>query len=279
MRAFYRVLPGTFSSSSLLRTEKFLGPAVDNWRTFAVFKPGQCAFEFRLTCKPVLTLSAVPKTWSKENEMMFASPSRLNLSIRLSAILIATLVCGALASGVAYAQSQANAADLQGFVRDTSGAVVVGAKVTARNTATNFTRDVVTNDEGFYQITSLPPGNYEVLVEAAGIFEGTHCRSSANGRPARRSGYSATVGEVGATVEISAAEVSLIESSSTTVSNTIDQTRINDLPINERSATGFALTISTVGRDNGRPIGPAPYIRLEHRRPARSFHSRSGRRC
>ena len=67
-----------------------------------------------------------------------------------------------------------------------------------------------------------------------------------------------TVGEVGATVDISAAEVSLIESSSTTVSNTIDQTRINNLPINERSATGFALTISTVGRDNGRPIGPAP---------------------
>jgi hypothetical protein len=30
------------------------------------------------------------------------------------------------------------------------------------------------------------------------------------------------------------------------------------LPINERSATGFALTISTVGRDNGRPVGPAP---------------------
>ena len=44
----------------------------------------------------------------------------------------------------------------------------------------------------------------------------------------------------------------------TTVSNTIDQERIENLPINERSATGFALTISTVGRDNGRPIGPAP---------------------
>ena len=42
------------------------------------------------------------------------------------------------------------------------------------------------------------------------------------------------------------------------VSNTIDQARIQNLPINERSATGFALTISTVGRDNGRPIGPAP---------------------
>jgi len=61
MRAFYRVLPGAFSSSLLLRTETFLGPAVDNRRIFAVFKTEQCAFEFRLTSKPVLTLSAGPK--------------------------------------------------------------------------------------------------------------------------------------------------------------------------------------------------------------------------
>lgn len=32
----------------------------------------------------------------------------------------------------------------------------------------------------------------------------------------------------------------------------------NNLPVNERAATGFSLTLSTVGRDNGRPIRPAP---------------------
>src|SRR4029079_6536431 len=52
--------------------------------------------------------------------------------------------------------------------------------------------------------------------------------------------------------------VELIETTKTTVSTTIDETRIENLPINERSATGFALTISAVGRDNGRPVGPAP---------------------
>src|SRR5829696_8618615 len=49
-----------------------------------------------------------------------------------------------------------------------------------------------------------------------------------------------------------------METTRTAVANTIEQQRIENLPINERSATGFALTISTVGRDNGRPIGPAP---------------------
>ena len=104
---------------------------------------------------------------------MFASPSRrLNLSVRLIAILITTVVCGVLGSGVAYGQAQANAADLQGFVRDASNAVVVGATVKARNTSTNFTREVTTNDEGYYQITSLPPGTYEVTVEAPGFSRG-----------------------------------------------------------------------------------------------------------
>ena len=60
MRTFYRVLPGAFSSSLLVRTETFLGPAVDNRRIFAVLKTEHCAFEFRLISKPVLTLSAFP---------------------------------------------------------------------------------------------------------------------------------------------------------------------------------------------------------------------------
>jgi hypothetical protein len=191
--------------------------------------------------------------------MMFASPTQwLKPSIRLTALLIITIVCGVLGSGIAFGQAQSNAADLQGYVRDQSGAVVVGATVTARNPATNFSRDVTTNDEGYYQITNLPPGSYEVTVEAPGFSKGRIPSVTLTVGQRADLDIPLTVGSVGATVDISAAEVALIESSSTTVSNTIDQSRINNLPINERSATGFALTISTVGRDNGRPIGPAP---------------------
>jgi hypothetical protein len=143
-------------------------------------------------------------------------------------------------------------------VRDPSGAAVTGATVTVRNPATNFSRDVTTNDEGYYQITNLPPGSYEITVGAAGFSKGRIPSVTLTVGQRADLDIPLTVGAVGATVDISTAEVALVESSSTTVSNTIDQKRINDLPINERSATGFALTISTVGRDNGRPIGPAP---------------------
>ncbi|MFZ0064410.1 MAG: TonB-dependent receptor [Pyrinomonadaceae bacterium] len=186
--------------------------------------------------------------------MIPSSRQWVHASIRLTFFLVISSLCAQLALG----QAQSNAADLQGFVRDPSGAVVVGATVSVRNAATNFSRDVTTNDDGYYQLTNLPPGSYEVTVEAAGFAKGRIASITLTVGQRADLDIPLTVGEVGATVDISAAEVSLIESSSTTVSNTIDQMRINNLPINERSATGFALTISTVGRDNGRPIGPAP---------------------
>ena len=187
--------------------------------------------------------------------MMVPSSRQLfHASIRLTFLFLVAVLC----TNAAFGQAQSNAADLQGFVRDPSGAVVVGATVSVRNAATNFSRDATTNDDGYYQITNLPPGSYEITVEASGFSKGRIPSVTLTVGQRADLDIPLTVGEVGATVDISAAEVSLIESSSTTVSNTIDQTRINNLPINERSATGFALTISTVGRDNGRPIGPAP---------------------
>src|SRR5437660_714121 len=186
---------------------------------------------------------------------MFASPTQLlNVSIRLLFICFATVIC----AGAVMAQAQSNAADLQGVVRDPNGAAVKGATVTARNLATNVTRSTTTNDEGAYQIVGLPPGNYEVTAEASGFSKGRIASATLTVGQRGDLDIPLAVGDVGAVVDISSAEVSLVETSSNTVSNTIDQRRINDLPINERSATGFALTISTVGRDNGRPIGPAP---------------------
>ena len=65
-------------------------------------------------------------------------------------------------------------------------------------------------------------------------------------------------GDIKETVNITPEDLPVVETGRTTVANTIEQQRIENLPINTRSATGFALTLSTVGRDNGRPIGPAP---------------------
>ena len=191
--------------------------------------------------------------------MMFASPARcFKVSIRLTALLLATVVCGLLGSGVALGQAQSNASDLQGVIRDQSGAVISGATVTARNPATNTSKSTTSNEDGAYLIVNLPPGDYEVTVEAA------------NFKKAVLPGVTLTVGQradldvalevglVSEVVTISGATAELLETSKTAIATTIDQQRIDSLPINERNYLSFALTTSTVGRDNGRPIGPAP---------------------
>jgi uncharacterized surface anchored protein len=54
-------------------------------------------------------------------------------------------------------------------VRDSSGAVVQGAKVTVTNTGTQTARALTTNDAGEYVVPNLEPGNYVVTAEAAGF--------------------------------------------------------------------------------------------------------------
>ncbi|MGH9820734.1 MAG: carboxypeptidase regulatory-like domain-containing protein, partial [Pyrinomonadaceae bacterium] len=186
---------------------------------------------------------------------MKAFPSKVRMTGAQLLILVAALLVGA--SGL-MAQTQAAGADLTGSVVDPNGAVIAGATVTAKNTATGLVRTVTSSDSGAYQFIALPPGNYEVTSEAA-----TFKKVSIS--PVRLTvGENAEltikmeIGAADVVVNVSGDSVELIESGKSSVSSTIGQERVENLPINERSATGFALTLSTVGRDNGRPIGPAP---------------------
>ncbi len=74
----------------------------------------------------------------------------------------------ALIFPAAYAQT-AGTATLLGTVTDASGAVVAGAKATVVNVETSFTSTTVTNNEGYYYVPYLNPGNYQINVEAAGF--------------------------------------------------------------------------------------------------------------
>jgi hypothetical protein len=172
--------------------------------------------------------------------------------------LLVAFAGGLPGSIVATAQTQSNAADLQGVVRDQSGALVGGATVTARNAATNVSKTTTTNSDGSYLIVNLPPGDYEVAVEAANFKKVVLPAVTLTVGQRADLDVALEVGQVSEIVTITGANTELVETSKTAVATTVDQQRIDNLPINERNYLAFALTTSTVGRDNGRPIGPAP---------------------
>ncbi len=72
-------------------------------------------------------------------------------------------------SGLLVAQTQSRVA---GLVSDDSGAVVVGARLTAKNVQTGETTVATTGDAGNYLFPALLPGGYEVSVEKAGFKRG-----------------------------------------------------------------------------------------------------------
>src|SRR5260370_25983489 len=80
------------------------------------------------------------------------------VGFRLTALLCLSSALGQTVSG-----------SITGQVKDPSGAVVVGASVTAQNAATSVKTMAQTNGSGVYTIRFLPIGTYGLTVEAAGF--------------------------------------------------------------------------------------------------------------
>jgi len=155
-----------------------------------------------------------------------------------------------------FAQGAATG-DLHITVKDSKGALVTNANVTARDEAQAFERSTTVNTAGEYRIVALPPGQYTVTVQAPGF---------AN---VQATGITVTVGQMAdlpvvmsvsggkETVTVSA-ESELVETTRTSTTDTVNQRRIDNLPINGRNYINFALTDSQVLRDNAPSIGAAP---------------------
>jgi hypothetical protein len=67
------------------------------------------------------------------------------------------------------AQTQSTTGTIQGTVLDANGAALPGATVDIKNVNTNFTRNLVTDEDGRFVALSLPPGKYTLTVSKQGF--------------------------------------------------------------------------------------------------------------
>src|SRR5688572_8829625 len=65
--------------------------------------------------------------------------------------------------------AQSFTASLQGTITDSSGAVISNARVVLANEATNVKQEQRTTERGTYLFTAVPPGTYQLTVEASGF--------------------------------------------------------------------------------------------------------------
>jgi hypothetical protein len=176
----------------------------------------------------------------------------------LQQLTTVTILCLLLLGCAAIASAQVNTAILSGTVSDPQGLPVKGAKVTMTNAGTGAQRTSVTDDAGRYNLVGLSPGQYKMTVDG-----GTSFAVYENSSIVLTVGESATfdlrLDLKGMQQSVTVlAETAPIETTKTEVSQTVEQRRIDNLPINGRNYINFTLTNSQTTRDVSPTIGPAP---------------------
>lgn len=133
-------------------------------------------------------------------------------------------------------------ATVHGDVTDATGAVIAGARVVARNLATNAERETLTNDAGSYVLDFLQPGKYDVSVQRSGFQKRTFTGVVVQVDQDVRLDAQLEVGEVVQEVAVQAA-VPLLQTNESSVGGVIEQKQVQELPLNGRQFIQLALLV------------------------------------
>jgi len=153
--------------------------------------------------------------------------------------LLVAVFCLALGIGQSLAQSTVTGG-IRGSVTDAQGAVVPSATITITNTGTNQTQDMTTDADGGYRFSNLQPGVYSIKASSTGFADFTQERVVVEVGQVTPIEIQLGVTGQSANVEVTA-EAPVINTNDNSNATNINQTSINELPINGRRASNFAL--------------------------------------
>ena len=165
---------------------------------------------------------------------------------RLFSLCIRTLAVATIFSvaSITYAQV-ANNTSLVGAVVDPSGAPIANAKVTAVNKATGVSYPGATNADGYYSITFIVPGTYDITVEQSGFSRLTKTGRVVVIDQAQRTDFRLALGSTATSVTVSASSPP-IATDDATLGETFNTKAVEDLPIIGHNALEVAATASNV---------------------------------
>ena len=155
-----------------------------------------------------------------------------------------------VASAITCLGQIAPTSSLEGVVTDPSGGVIPNAKLTLHNSETGFERRSVTTETGRYLFNAVPVGLYSVQAEVQGFqtYQQTGIRLNVN-TPATVN-IRLAVGGVAEQMTV-AADATMVNTQSGTLSQVVQQRYLVDLPLNGRNAATLIRmvpgTVSGVG--------------------------------
>jgi hypothetical protein len=164
---------------------------------------------------------------------------RQTLNIKRLVIGVISALCLIFSVSI-NALAQSDNAQISGFVNDANGAVVPGVKVVAKSDGKGFERNAITNQDGYYVISNLPPGLYTIVAEHTGFkrFEITGKKLDPN--IAATVDITLQLGEVSETVSVVASSAN-VQAETATVGKLVEGKQIQYLQLNGRNPLFLAL--------------------------------------
>ena len=176
-----------------------------------------------------------------------------------NALIISGLVLACLLfSWTAAAQTTSN---IQGTVKDPSGAVVSGAEIKAASAALAVERTTTSDENGFYRIAALPAGTYLVTVARSGFANSNFQNVELTVNRTLTLDVQLEVGTVKELINV-AAEAALIDSTSAATGATVTPQQIREMPVNGRNYLDLLQLVpgtvinrqANAGSDNSTPV-------------------------
>ena len=166
------------------------------------------------------------------------------MKIGLSCLLFAASLATSLSA------QTTGAGTLSGTITDPSGAVIPGAAVTVKNTATQAERALSTNEAGIFVAQFLQPGAYEIAVAKAGFAKIVRTGLTLQVGQSLTLNFALPVETSNEAVTVDAA-AAIVDTEKTEMSQVVSQTQKENLPIAGRRWEGFALLTPNTTTDGG----------------------------
>lgn len=132
------------------------------------------------------------------------------------------------------ARAQSTTGSIYGAVTDTTGAVVPNSTITARDIHTGLSQTVVSNAAGEYVIPNVKPSDYEVSSAASGFKTQRQAGVSVSANQNVHVVFALSVGAATESIEVTA-DVTLVDTRGSSLAETVDQERIENLPTINRN--------------------------------------------
>lgn len=129
--------------------------------------------------------------------------------------------------------AQIGGGSIVGSLLDSSGGVIVGAKVTATNVGTNEMSATVTNETGYFEFPLLPAGRYVLEAEASGFERSKTVEFPLNSGTRPRFDLKMTVARTIESIQV-VSSVPLVNATTADLGVVVDQSKVDALPLNGR---------------------------------------------